>query len=301
VLGYEGEYLGVSAYERLTSYTYVGGTGYWPLAVGNELIFETGDSMSVVEAPFATITVDGDPSDWAAYDPAVEDPENDDPSLYDGVDIKELYIAGDDDNLYMMFTFWDGGPTTEWGGSRTGAYQVYVMPDDDDSEEIGYISYYYDPGIWFLSATNFDFTGTVTACGDVMECSIPLANLGNPSALYRYSLSIGDMDENYDKSNMVGVTLGGGSPTPCCGMYTGGFTGNCNCSPDGKLTLTDISVLIDHVYISKAPLCCYANGNTNGSWDDGECKITLTDISRLIDAVYISMSPPAACIPGCER
>jgi hypothetical protein len=78
----------------------------------------------------------------------------------------------------------------------------------------------------------------------------------------------------------------------CCGIYTAGYTGNTNCSADGKLTLSDISHLIDRVYISKAPLCCEANGNTNGSEDD---KITLSDITQLIDRVYISKEHTAAC------
>jgi hypothetical protein len=83
----------------------------------------------------------------------------------------------------------------------------------------------------------------------------------------------------------------------CCGEYTGGITGNTNCSNDGKLTLSDITKLIDRVYISKLPLCCDASGNTNGSAD---CKLTLSDISVLIDAVYISKLPPKACMPSCE-
>ncbi len=81
-----------------------------------------------------------------------------------------------------------------------------------------------------------------------------------------------------------------------CGQYTGGITGNANCSTDGKLTLSDITRLIDRVYVSKDLLCCEANGNTNGSVD---CKITLSDITVLIDAVYISKTPPAACMPEC--
>ena len=87
----------------------------------------------------------------------------------------------------------------------------------------------------------------------------------------------------------------------CCGIYTSGYTGNCNCSADGKLTLSDVTSLIDHAYISKMPLCCYASGNTNGSWDDGQCKITLGDVTRLIDALYISKGPTELCLAGCER
>ncbi len=92
----------------------------------------------------------------------------------------------------------------------------------------------------------------------------------------------------------------------CCGAFSDGtwptgYTGNTNCSDDGKRTLSDITKLIDNVYISKEPLCCYASGNTNGSWDDGECKITLSDITKLIDAVYISKELTEACNKGCER
>ncbi len=83
----------------------------------------------------------------------------------------------------------------------------------------------------------------------------------------------------------------------CCGEFTEGVTGNANCSDDGKLTLSDITRIIDRVYISKDVLCCEANGNTNG---DVECQITLSDITKLIDAVYISHELPAACMIECE-
>ncbi len=85
---------------------------------------------------------------------------------------------------------------------------------------------------------------------------------------------------------------------PSCGQFTGGITGNANCSTDGKLTLSDISAIIDRVYISKTPLCYEANGNTNG---DPECLITLSDITRLIDAVYVSGTAPEPCLPGCGQ
>jgi hypothetical protein len=44
-------------------------------------------------------------------------------------------------------------------------------------------------------------------------------------------------------------------------------------------------VRFDRMYISKATLCYETNGNTNGS-EDG--KISLSDITRLIDRIYIS-------------
>jgi hypothetical protein len=81
-------------------------------------------------------------------------------------------------------------------------------------------------------------------------------------------------------------------PASCCGQYTGGYTGNCNCSTDGLITLNDITQLINHVYITKEALCCNENGNTNGSTDG---LITLNDITALINKVYITKEDVAAC------
>jgi hypothetical protein len=73
---------------------------------------------------------------------------------------------------------------------------------------------------------------------------------------------------------------------------TGGYTGNTNCSSDGKRNLGDITRLIDRVYVSKTELCCEENGNTNGDVDD---KINLGDITKLIDHVYVSKTETATC------
>ncbi len=78
----------------------------------------------------------------------------------------------------------------------------------------------------------------------------------------------------------------------CCGYFTGGLTGNTNCSADGLFTLSDVTRLIDRVYISKTPLCCDRSGDTNG---DYQGKITLSDITILIDHVYIGKGGTAPC------
>ena len=78
------------------------------------------------------------------------------------------------------------------------------------------------------TSTNYDLKGTVaqTATGE-----------GN--------------SPNYELSHGFWHVFGTGADG-CCGIYTGGITGNSNCSTDGKLTLSDITQLIDNVYISKA-------------------------------------------------
>jgi hypothetical protein len=79
----------------------------------------------------------------------------------------------------------------------------------------------------------------------------------------------------------------------CCGIYTGGMTGNTNCDTEGKRNLADITQLISRVYLTpEVPLCCEANGNTNG---DPAGTLNLAEITRLIDFVYISHQETAPC------
>ncbi|MGD8922569.1 MAG: S8 family serine peptidase [Candidatus Zixiibacteriota bacterium] len=78
----------------------------------------------------------------------------------------------------------------------------------------------------------------------------------------------------------------------CCGAYTGGYTGNTDCSTDGKRTLNDITALIDNVFITHGELCCPENGNVDGSADG---KLTLNDVTRLIDNVFITHAQTAPC------
>jgi len=78
----------------------------------------------------------------------------------------------------------------------------------------------------------------------------------------------------------------------CCGYYTGGVTGNCDCDPQGRMNLADITKLVDRVYISRNPLCCELNGDVNG---DGKANPNLGDITVLVDHVYVSGEDTAPC------
>ena len=94
---------------------------------------------------------------------------------------------------------------------------------------------------------------------------------------------------NFEESKIY-VFLNG--HPPCCGLYTGGFTGNTDCDTEGKMALSDVTRLIDRIYLSKNPLCCEANGNVDG---DVDSKMSLSDVTLLIDHIYLTKQPTAAC------
>jgi M6 family metalloprotease-like protein len=67
-------------------------------------------------------------------------------------------------------------------------------------------------------------------------------------------------------------------------------TGNVDCDPSDGVDISDLSALIDNLYISFTPLCCPNEANT-----DGQSGTDISDLSALIDFLYITFTPTAAC------
>ena len=81
-----------------------------------------------------------------------------------------------------------------------------------------------------------------------------------------------------------------------CGCI--GTTGNANCDPLDEVTIGDISTLIDHLFISGAPLGCIdeADVNQSGGVNPIPDEITIGDISTLIDHLFISLAALPVCL-----
>ncbi len=73
---------------------------------------------------------------------------------------------------------------------------------------------------------------------------------------------------------------------PCCA----GLTGNVDCSEGDGVDISDLSALIDYLYISFAPQCCPEEANT-----DGQPGTDIADLAALIDYLYISFTPLSPC------
>jgi hypothetical protein len=68
-------------------------------------------------------------------------------------------------------------------------------------------------------------------------------------------------------------------------------TGNVDCDPTDGVDISDLSALIDNLYISFTPLCCPNEANT-----DGQPGTDISDLSALIDYLYITFTPTAGCM-----
>ena len=69
------------------------------------------------------------------------------------------------------------------------------------------------------------------------------------------------------------------------------LTGNVNCDELEVVDITDITRLIDYLYLSHAPLCCLEEADVNVSGGEPD----ISDITFLINHLYIDHIP----LPGC--
>jgi hypothetical protein len=72
----------------------------------------------------------------------------------------------------------------------------------------------------------------------------------------------------------------------CCCI---GLTGNADCSESEEPDISDITTIIDYLYISHRPLCCPGEADADGSGGDPD----ISDITRIIDFLY--HNPLVAC------
>ncbi len=81
----------------------------------------------------------------------------------------------------------------------------------------------------------------------------------------------------------------------CC---EGETVGNMDCIP-GIVDMGDLTILIDHLFISLAPLCCVAEGDVDLSGQPDpenhpQC-VDMGDLTVLIDHLFISLNPLPPC------
>ena len=78
----------------------------------------------------------------------------------------------------------------------------------------------------------------------------------------------------------------------CDGCCSGPSVGNVDGSTDDLVTMGDLTVLIDHLFISLEPLDCPDEGNVDMSVDG---LVTMGDLTVLIDHLFISLNPLPLC------
>jgi hypothetical protein len=74
----------------------------------------------------------------------------------------------------------------------------------------------------------------------------------------------------------------------CCVARTGNVDGD----PQDACDMSDLSALIDYLYVSLTPPACMAEANCDGSPDG---VVDIGDLSALTDYLFVTFTPPAMC------
>ena len=83
-------------------------------------------------------------------------------------------------------------------------------------------------------------------------------------------------------------------------IYSGCCSGEVgDANMDGEITIGDVAVMIDHLFISLEPLPCYeeADVNQSGGPDPVRSDITIADVAILVD--YLFITGPSLGLPDC--
>ena len=86
-------------------------------------------NLTCAAGTFQSITVDGDTSDWAAITPAYTD--EDGVNNPGGVDFQNVYLANDDNYLYIRFTLMQPADPISAGNT-------YIWLDNDNNPATGF-------------------------------------------------------------------------------------------------------------------------------------------------------------------
>lgn len=79
-----------------------------------------------------------------------------------------------------------------------------------------------------------------------------------------------------------GCTTGGN----CCA----GLRGNVDCSANGTVDISDLTTMVDHLFLSNTPLCCVQEANV-----EVNATVDIADLTFLVDYLFISNPPMSSC------
>ncbi len=171
-------------------------------------------------------------------------------------------FCADEDNCPDIYNPLQEDPDGDYVGTTCDNCPDYYNPlqEDSDADGLG-DSCDFCPFDYFN-----DYDGD-SVCGDIDNCP----GVYNPDQLDADSNGVGDACEG------------------CCV----GLVGNVDCGESEIVDMGDLTVLIDHLFISLAPLCCPTEADCDGS---GGLPIDMGDLTALIDHLFISLDP----LPPCQ-
>jgi outer membrane protein assembly factor BamB len=208
-----------------------------------------------------------------------------------------------DDNGFMYFGSFDGklyclGTGTPDVGVRAVVLADTVIPGQSYAPAATLANYRGQP-VDFEAVCEIDSAGVAVYGDSISVVGLPGGSSGQfvfagwtpgPSTGVTYRVRVwtvlaGDDNLPNDSSEQEVITAAGG----CC---VGPMVGNIDGSADDQVTMGDLTVLIDYLFISFTEPECIAEANVDLSADG---LVTMGDLTVLIDHLFISFNPLPPC------
>ena len=80
---------------------------------------------------------------------------------------------------------------------------------------------------------------------------------------------------------------------PCCVGSRGDIHLVPDCTADQVISLTDLTNLVNHLFVTFTPLCCTEAADVAPATPDGE--VNLTDLTKLVNSLFVTFEPLPPC------
>jgi hypothetical protein len=90
----------------------------------------------------------------------------------------------------------------------------------------------------------------------------------------------------FDYSFTTSLAIPFEPPADCCV----GTVGNVDCDPEDNVDIADLTALVDHMFVSFGPLCCYKEAFLDfNEWVD------IADLTIMVDHLFLTFTPMDNC------
>ncbi|MEE8576573.1 MAG: kelch repeat-containing protein, partial [candidate division Zixibacteria bacterium] len=149
-------------------------------------------------------------------------------------------------------------------------------------------------GFLLGTCVDSDFDGYGDTNFPANRCPLDICeNIYNPEQIDSDSDGIGDLCDNCpDTFNPDQSDLDTNGIGDLCESCCHGTAGNVNYDESDNVDISDLTLIVNHLFVTFETLPCAAEANTSG--DEG-CSIDFSDLTSLFNHLFVTFDEPPAC------
>ncbi|MEE8578250.1 MAG: choice-of-anchor X domain-containing protein, partial [candidate division Zixibacteria bacterium] len=210
------------------------------------------------------------------------------PLDYPGLDGRDLSPGAPVEGYPVTIAGTSHSPLSPWA---TDAVTITSTISSDDG--IALAEVYIDTGNGFVAVGMFDdgLHGD-GAAGDSVYGAI-IADQPSSGTVSYYIYAENSLADGVDDPPYAPVNAVYQYSVLCCLANAGNVNGDGSDAVD----ISDLTLLVNHLFVTYESLPCPAEANTNG---DVSCSIDISDLTKLVNHLFVTFESMPPCGPGCD-